>query len=70
MATTKKTAKKPTEKKLTPQQVISIRESMKKLVVRLEKLRDIKNLRDFDYKRVNAAIDDINDAKRRFSAWV
>ena len=43
---------------------------MKKLVVRLEKLRDIKNLRDFDHKRVNAAIDDIRDAMRRFSAWV
>ena len=70
MATTKKTTKKPVEKKLTPQQVISIRESMKKLVVRLEKLRDIKNLRDFDHKRVNAAIDDIKDAMRRFSAWV
>lgn len=70
MATTKKTTKKPVEKKLTPQQVISIRESMKKLVVRLEKLRDIKNLRDFDHKRVNAAIDDIRDAMRRFSAWV
>lgn len=70
MPTTKRTTKKPTEKKLTPQQVISIRESMKKLVVRLEKLRDIKNLRDFDHKRVNAAIDDIRDAMRRFSAWV
>lgn len=70
MATTKKTTKKPTEKKLTPQQVISIRESMKKLVERLEKLRDIKNLREFDKKRVNSAIDDINDAKRKFSAWV
>lgn len=70
MATTKKTTKKPAEKKLTPQQVISIRESMKKLVERLEKLRDIKNLREFDRKRVNSAIDDINDAKRKFSAWV
>lgn len=70
MATTKKTTKKPAEKKLTPQQVISIRESINKLVERLERLRDIKNLRDFDVKRVNAAIDDLKDANRRFSRWV
>ena len=70
MATTKRTTKKPTEKKLTPQQVISIRESMKKLIDRLGKLRDIKNLRDFDKKRVNEAIDDLLDANRKFSRWV